>query len=125
MDNHYRRISVFMAAACLLVLASFGVSHSAPWLVCDVYPSSVTQPTEFEIFMDGSTTPIISPAQAISGGVRLRYDLQGVTTGNHSVTVKAVRVDAAWGRLTSASSVPFVFTRPGVPGTLTGIGLEP
>lgn len=101
------------------------ISYAGPYLICDVYSTTVTQPTEFEVYMDGATSPVISPAQSVTGGVRLHYDLTSISVANHSVTIKAVRVDPIWGRLVSASSVPFSFTRPGLQQTPTGTGLEP
>ena len=96
----------------------------APFLVCDAYSTSVTQPTEFEVFMDGATVPIISPAVSVTGGVGLNYDVGGVTNGNHNVTVKAVRVDSIWGRLTSAATSPFAFAKPSTPGVPSGLSLK-
>ena len=94
-----------------------------PFLVCTTYASGPNQPTEFEVYLDGATAPIISPAQTVTGGVRLHYDVSAVTNGNHTVTVQAVRVDALWGRLESAASAPFAFTKPSAPDVPSGIGL--
>lgn len=118
MKRLFGSVVAFLMVFLLLLFAG-------PFLVSDNYPTTVTQPTEFEVYMDGSTTPIISPAQTVSGGVRLHYDVGAVATGNHNVTIKAVRVDVAWGRLTSVSSAPFAFTKPSTPGVATNIGLEP
>ena len=94
-----------------------------PFLVCTTYATGPNQPTEFEVYLDGAATPIISPAQTVTGGVRLHHDVGTISTGNHSVTVKAARADALWGRLTSAASSPFAFTKPSAPDVPSGIGL--
>jgi hypothetical protein len=99
--------------------------YADPHLTCDLYPPTVTQPTEFEIYMNGVTIPVISPIQAVTGGVRLYYDLALISIGSHTVIVKAVKVDSLWGRTVSASSIPFAFTRPGAPSTPISIGLIP
>jgi hypothetical protein len=96
----------------------------APYLVCDPYTPAEVQPTEFEIYMDGAVTPTISLAQSVTGGVRCHHDLVAIATGSHRVTVKAVRVDAQWGRLTGPSSVPLDFVRPANPRIASGLALE-
>lgn len=95
----------------------------APFLSCAIYPAGPAQPSEFEIYMDGATTPVISPAFTVSGGVRMHYDLSTMTVGNHTVTAKAAKTTPEWGRLVSSSSPPFAFTRPSAPSAPTDIVL--
>jgi len=87
----------------------------APFLSCAIYPSGPSQPSEFEIYMDRATAPVISPAFAVSGGVRMNYDLSTIAVGNHTVTAKAAKTTPEWGRLVSLPSSPFAFTRPSAP----------
>ena len=93
----------------------------APFLACSVYAAGPNQPTEFEVYMDGATSPVISAAFPDSGGVRLNYDLATIGTGNHTVIVKAAKPSTQWGRLTSPASSPFAFERPSAPSAPTGL----
>ena len=97
----------------------------APFLSCSVYPAGPNQPTEFEVYMDGAITPSITPALAVTGGVRLNYDLASISIGNHTVTVKGAKSDPYWGRITSSSSSPFAFVRPSGISTPIGINIVP
>jgi hypothetical protein len=109
----------------LVMVFAASISYAAPFLSCDPYPLTGTQPTEFAIYLDGATIPIISPAQIIDGKVILKYDLSSISAGNHTVVIKAVTVDPKWGRLESIATNPFVFQRLSNPPTPTGIGLVP
>lgn len=105
----------------LVVLLFPSLVFAGPFLICDPYPTTSVQPTEFSLIVDGGSA-IISPAVTVTGGVRLHYDLAGIPTGSHTVTVKAVRIDPVWGRLESATT-PFSFVRPAAPAAPVGIGL--
>ncbi|MCU0806392.1 MAG: hypothetical protein MUC53_00110 [Candidatus Contendobacter sp.] len=106
------------ATAGLLLLASGAVS-AAPFLVCDPYPTTGQQPTEFVVTMSGIANPIISPAVDVTGGKALRLDLGPLNlTGSRTVTAKARN---PWGE--SASSVPLAFTA-GAPVAPGGLGLS-
>jgi len=90
--------------------------------VCDPYLTTATQPTVFELIVDGGT-PINSPAQVMTdGSKRLYYDVGYIASGNHTIGVKACVDDLTWGRSCSAS-VPFTFTRPGGPAAPANFGL--
>lgn len=103
------------------LLALFALSTSAtaaPFLVCDTYPTTSAQamPTEFVVTISGAAQPIVSPAEAVQGGVRLHLDLGPLNlTGARTVTAKARN---QWGE--SANSAPFSFTAgsPAPPGTI-------
>lgn len=101
------------------------MSYAAPFLSCPPYALTGTQPTEFEIYIDGATTPIISPALIVDGKVILHHDVGSVAAGKHTVVIKAVTVDPKWGRLESIATNPFVLLRPENPLTLTDIILVP
>jgi hypothetical protein len=94
--------------------------QAAPFLVCDPYPATVTQPTEFVVTVSGITAPIVTPAVDVTGGKAMRLDLGPLNlSGAKTVTAKARN---AWGE--SAASSPFSFTA-GAPAVPTGIGLSP
>lgn len=92
---------------------------ASPFLVCDPYPATGQQPTEFVVTISGVANPVTSPAIDVTGGKALRLDLGPLNlSGAHTVTAKARN---QWGE--SASSPNFTFTA-GVPGVPGGIGLS-
>jgi len=88
----------------------------AVYVVSDPVPSTGIQPTAYTLTMDAGATFDVAP-QSVTGGVRLRYDVTGVTNGTHNMTVKAKNM---WG---SSASVPFTFAKT-VPIAVSGIALE-
>ena len=104
------------------LLCGPAVVWAGPFLVCDSYPSTVIQPDEFEVVMDGGAV-VYSPAQTVSDGVRIHYDVGGVSTGSHTVGVKACLTDDAWGRLCS-TAVNFTFVRPSEPAVPANMRLS-
>jgi hypothetical protein len=112
-------------ASFLFILAVAPAIRAAPYLICDPYPTSGTQPTEFSLTVDGAATVTSSAQTLTDGSRRLHYDLAGIATGAHTVTYKAVLIDPYWGRLEGPASDPFDFTRPGVPAKGTGTALAP
>jgi hypothetical protein len=104
----------------LLILALVFIpclAFGAPYLICDPYPTTVTQPTYFELVMDGGTA-IQSPVQVLTdNSVRLHYDLGSISAGTHNVTVAACDM---WG---CSSTVPFGFSKA-VPGAPANTKLE-
>jgi len=98
-----------LIALCILIPTTL---WAAPFIVCDPYPETVIQPNEFEVVMDGQS-PVYSPPEVMSNGtsVRLKYDVGGVSVGQHSVAVKACVNDSTWGRLCSIAT-PFSFEKP-------------
>ncbi len=108
------RIILLTLLALLLVLVS--TAGATPFLVCDPYPSTVVQPTYFLLVFDGGT-PIQSPVEAVTGGVRLHYDVGALTKTNHTSTVAACNTGGC------STVVPFSFTLA-VPASPVGIKLE-
>lgn len=102
------------------LLALFPAAASAaPFLICDPYPSTAVQPTEFVVTISGLASPIVTPAVDVTGGKAMRLDLGPLNlSGAKTATAKARN---AWGE--SAASSPFSFTAntPVAPG---GIGLS-
>ena len=94
-------------------------ASASPFLVCDPYPVGASQPDQFVLIIDAGS-PITSPAETLVDGTkRLKYDLAGISTGSHSVTVKA-RIDL-WGL--ESTSVPFSFAKPSAAVAPSGFGL--
>ena len=106
--------------AILMVLVP-ALAFGAPFVTSDADTSSY-RPDGYVLTIDGGSQ-ITSPAQAVTGGVRLHYDVSGVSTGSHTVRIKAYKNDAVWGRLESEEAV-FTFVRPAAPATPAGIGLS-
>ena len=89
----------------------------SPFLVCD--PQATV--THYKITGDAFWTGSI-PAQADGS---IRSDMAMIPTGTHSITAVACRTADGWPEVCSGPSVPFVFTRPGVPIIPAGIKLSP
>lgn len=111
----------FLAIALCLFAANV---YAAPFVVSDAYPAASTQPDGFTVSMDGG--PVVeSPADPVTAStVRFKFDVGSVTSGSHTIRVKAYKNDAAWGRLESAEAV-FTFTRPAAPAAPNGLQLAP
>jgi len=101
----------------LAILLSSTAVMAAPFLVCDPYPTTVSQPTYFSIVPDGGAAITSIPEVVTGGAVRIHHDLVGVTTGLHNWTVAACN---EWG---CSTSVPFVFTKV-VPSGPSGLRLS-
>ena len=108
-------------AVLFLALLVPGLSWASPFVVSDPYPAAGIQPDGFAVSVDGGAV-VESPAQAVTGGVRLYYDVSAMSSGTHTLRVKAYKNDAAWGRLESTEAV-FTFSRPASPSAPAGIGL--
>ncbi len=110
-----KKLSIFLVAVALFVIP--GLSEAAPFVICDEYTTSMSQPTSFSVTMDGGTAVSSTPQTLANGSVRLHYDLAGLAAGNHNMTVSACNV---WG---CSSATPFAFTKS-VPGQPANIGLS-
>jgi hypothetical protein len=109
-----------MKKLALSLLIFPGVVSAAPFLVCDPYPSTVPQPTEFVVNISGITAPIVTPAINVTGGKAMKLDLGPLNlVGAKTVTAKAR--NPAYGE--SANSAPFSFTA-GVPAAPDGLTLS-
>jgi hypothetical protein len=84
-----------------LLIASTG--FCAPWLICDVPTDTVTS---YQFTGDAFFT-----TKAAEGNGSLRYDLAGIPSGSHAITVAACNM---WG---CSVTVPFEFSAatPSVP----------
>jgi len=84
--------------------------YAAPFLVCDPYPTTAEQPTDFKIAYGLVTITV--PAETLTdGSKRLHWDLGPLSPGLYNLNVTAVKVDPVWGT-TESSPAPFSFTRP-------------
>ena len=101
-----------------------GAASAAPYVVSDPYAVGATQPDGFTVSVDGS--PVVeSPADPVTAStVRFRFDVGSVTSGNHTMRVKAYKDNAVWGRQESVEAV-FTFTRPAAPAVPGGLQLAP
>ena len=98
--------------------------YAAPFVVSDAYPVANTQPDGFVVSMDGGAV-VESPADPVTASsVRFKFDVGSVTSGNHTMRVKAYKDNAVWGRQESVEAV-FTFTRPAAPAVPGGLQLAP
>lgn len=112
-----KTVNTLWTIAALTALTPTAIA--APFLVCDPYPLTAVQPTEFVVTISGVTAPIITPAIDVAGGKAMKLDLGPLNlTGTRTVTAKAQNL---WGE--SANSAPFTFTAA-APVTPTGFGLS-
>lgn len=109
----------------LLLLARTGVA--SPFLTCDPYPASTTDPNlnvvNFVVTFTVPTgvSPVTIQAQVgTSGDRQLFYDVGPLSNATYTVTVAAVNGYA----LESPQSAPFTFSK-GSPSAPTGIKLVP
>lgn len=95
-----------------------GTAMAAPFVVSDPYTSG-TVPDGFLVSVDGGAV-VESPAVDSA----LRFDVGGVSSGEHTVTIRAYKDTTEWGRMQS-DPVNFTFTRPAAPVGPSGIRLAP
>ena len=101
-----------------------GTAMAAPFVVSDPYAATATQPDGFVVSMDGG--PVVeSPADPVTAStVRFKFDVGSVTSGNHTMRVKAYKDNAVWGRQESVEAV-FPFAVPAAPAVPGGLQLAP
>ena len=114
---------LFLVVFVLAFLAFNLEVQAAPFVVSDPYPESAVQPDGFLVVLDNA--PVVeSPADPVTASTkRFKFDVGGVSAGNHTLKVKAYKNDAVWGRLESAE-VNFTFTRPAAPAGASGLKLS-
>lgn len=95
-------------------------SWAAPFLTSNV---TTDNPDGYILILDGDSHTV--PAQVVTGGKRLHYDLVGIASGAHAGTVIEYKNDPLWGRLESSTPTPFSFAKPANMQNVTGVGLEP
>ena len=92
-----------------------GLCLASPFLVCDPYPPTDNQPDYFWVKMDSADRVKSLPVD-VTGGKILKYDLAGVSAGDHRVEVAACQASDAWGEVCSSPAV-FTFRRPSAPSS--------
>lgn len=111
-----------LMAMLLLTALSLGTAAAAaaPFLRSNDYPADGPQPTEFLLYFDGSTTPVVTPAvkNPDTGLLCLHYDLASLKPGRHKVAAKARN---AWSE-SELSAPPFDFPA-GSPSVPSGLGI--
>ena len=77
-------------ATILFSLFLVSTVFAAPFLVCNPYPTTVSQPDSFVISLDGGTTKITVPAyKNADNSVMVHYDMAGLTQKVYQVTGSA------------------------------------
>ena len=105
-------------ALCLIAFFLWaGTAFAAPFVVSDPYTSNV--PDGFLVSVDGGA---VVESKAVAAA--LRYDVGSVSAGEHTLTIRAYKNDAVWGRMES-DPVNFTFIRPAAPAGPSGIRLAP
>ncbi len=104
---------------CLIAFFLFtGTAMAAPFVVSDPYTSG-TIPDGFLVSVDGAAV-----VESAAVAAALRYDIGSVSSGEHTLTIRAYKDTTEWGRMQSAP-VNFTFTRPAAPVGPSGIRLAP
>ena len=102
-----------MKKLILLALLPLNVM-AAPFFVADL-PDQTTTHCQFQL--NGGAWSLDMP---VIGTLRICFvdaNALNVQPGPNTLLARAVKVDAGWGRLESAPSAPFSFTRPAAPST--------
>jgi len=116
---------ILFLLALLLAFFAFNFEAKAVSVESDPYPESAVQPDGFLVSMDGG--PVVeSPAVIHSpGSYKLRFNIDNLSSGNHTMTVKAYKnYPDPWGRKES-NTVNFTFPVPAAPGGPGGFKLLP
>jgi hypothetical protein len=82
-------VQTFLLNLIILFLAPVWL-FAGPVLMCDPYPVTELQPTEFVVVFDGGADRHVVPQQYPDGSSRLWYDLGEIADGIHTVKAKAV-----------------------------------
>lgn len=98
--------------------------YAAPFVVSDPYAAGTVQPDGFSCRVNTGAV-VDSPADVVTPTTkRLKFDVSAVPAGSNTISCKAYKNDAVWGRLES-TEVNFTFTRPVSVAPPSGIGLQP
>jgi len=106
----------------LVVLSLAAPAWGSPFLVCDP-DTSDNPPAFYKVTVDGAA-PVNSPAVAVTGGVRLHYDVAGLDFSvRHDFSVAACKTNDI-GIEVCSSTVNFTYGAPVAPGAPSGVKLE-
>ena len=102
-----------MKQLILLLLSVFllASAYAVPTLTCNPYPAVPSNPSDaistFNLFFDGSTTPVTTSAVLNPDGTQvLQFNLSGLPPGTHSVYAEAINMA---GVTSPASAPPLTF----------------
>lgn len=93
------------ALALMWLLLMAVSSHAAPYLVSDPMPEA-DQVTHFELYFDGSTTAVVSPAVNRA----IKHSLATIANGPHTVQARACNV---WACGLLSNKLEFIKVAPG------------
>lgn len=112
----------YLAATALALLLSDSLA-AAPFVISDAYTAGV-KPTHCGLLLNSAAKVDVPVALDAAGNPYCRFDIGTVGTGAHVVKATAVLLDAVWGRLESAESLPLSFSRPAAPGVPSSLKLR-
>jgi len=105
----------------LLLLAVFPVAAlAAPFVIADSYTAPAVIPDRFRLTFDGGAEQVFAPfSGTMADGTVLantvHFDLVGITTGAHAVSIKACKGDPLWSQEVCSVASPFSFAKPAPP----------
>lgn len=105
-----------------LAVSGFAVSaNAAPYVVTDPLMSHTTH---CGVFVD--TQPKVTIQVTVEGSEKIcKYDIAGLSGGNHTVRMTAIVNDPVFGVLESQQSLPLTFAVPVVPATPLNLRIIP
>lgn len=96
---------------------------AAPYLVCNP-DTSANPPTYYKVKID-SAAVVQSPAETVTGGVRLHHDIGALNLmQTHQFTVDACKVNDVGVEVCSTPPVGFTYPAPVAPTAPSGVKLE-
>src|SRR5271157_748800 len=113
-------LSVLSLLAVMVLPALAMAAH----LGCDPYPYSGTTeiPVTFNVFIDGATTPISTPATpypgTTTGQVYLYYDISSLAAGKHTAYAQACDPTCVPTCSLSSTTITFTVGAPAAPTNL-------
>jgi hypothetical protein len=110
---------IFVSILAMMALEA----QAAPFVVSDPTTQSVTHC----VLLLNSKPAVDSPLEVTTGGKRCKVDVSTAAIGVNSLRLRFASIDPIWGRVESADSTPFTFTRPGSENLSVpdGLGLTP
>lgn len=116
---------ISLSLIALSLSLSNQIAQAAPFVRADNYPAASTpKPTHCGVLLD-SAPKVQIPITSEAGNIYCKYDLSGVSNGNHSIKMTHILIDQIWGTLESAESNPLAFVKPAQPSLPAGLQLIP
>jgi hypothetical protein len=114
-----------MKLAYVLLVTLPLTATAAPFLVCDPYPNTGTQPDQFQLVID-SGAPVTSGAVTnADGSKQLKFDLGplNLSNGVHPISVQAVKLPSGT-ELGASSTAAGVQVKKSVPAIPAGLNVQ-